>query len=224
MPEPQMPSFNEEIKDPIGDDNAGGEKKESESNNDSAGTDKDEKSKSDASKSDEGGTPKDDERFTKLTEGWREDLLENEKLRNENRIMKDKLSKTKNEDEDEEYEGLSDEERINKKMAKRETESKARQEEELEAVKRDIRFHERTDPVFKAHKQEILAIAEQINAKNVEQAIKVYLKIVQTAKEKAKGTTPVEKPKPKTAPKKTYDKKEDENKSFGDMFREGGVS
>jgi len=221
-----MPSFNEELPDDSGKDNAGGEEnKESETDNDPAGSEKGEKPSSpEAKKTPEEISKEFEDKEKKLTEGWREDRLEAERLRNENRLMRERMSKQKEAEDDEEYEGLSDEERINKKMAKREADKKAREEEELEAIKRDIRFHERTDPVFKANKERILAIAEKINAVSLEQAIKVFMEISQTAKD-TKGEMKVqEKPKPKPAPKKKYDKKADENKSFGDMFREGGIS
>jgi hypothetical protein len=218
MGEPQMPSFNEEIKDPAGDDNTEDAPK---TNNGTIGDGKGVMLSPSASNPDKGETPDDDERYKTLTEGWREDRLEAERLRNENRIIKDRLQKVKPEDE-EEYDGLSDEERINAKMAKREEERKSREAEELEAVRRDIRFHERTDPVFKENKDAILKIAERINAVNLEQAIKVFMEITQTVKV-TKGAP--EKPKPKAPPKRTIpNDKKDEDKSFGDLFREGGVS
>lgn len=222
-----MPSFidNEKLPDSTGTENAGNEEdKESDTNNDSAGNEKGEKPSSSEPKTLEEISKEFGEKEKKLIEGWREDRLEAERLRNENRLMRERLSKQKEaEDDDEEYEGLSDEERINRKMAKREAEKKAREEEELEAIKRDIRFHERTDPVFKANKEQILAIAEKINAINLEQAIKVFNEISQVVKNTKSEMKLREKPKPKLAPKKKYDRKADENKSFGDMFREGGI-
>lgn len=122
--------------------------------------------------------------FQEIIEGWKEDRValqasenENRTLRDENAQLKNKLARYESgedEGEDDEFAGLSREERerrIVEKHQKAETEKAERTRQE---VAREISFHERTDPEFRANKDAVLKLAASFNCTSLEQAMKFW--------------------------------------------------
>lgn len=176
-----------------------------------------------------------DQQFTELVEGWKEDRARLDTLAAENLELKDKLSKVRQPEEDEEFEGLTEREKVDRIIAKRDEEAKANEEKEKAEVEGEIRFYERTDPFFRDHKKEVIQVAADFNAKNLSQAIMI-LKNQYTAAGKATGNAQYDDKRKKDAAGlgggnaggrpaiRPYDPKTDGNKSYGDLYREGGMS
>ena len=173
--------------------------------------------------------------FTELVEGWKEDRARLDQLAAENLELKDKLSKIRQPEEDEEFEGLTEREKVDRIIAKRDEEAKAAETKEKAEVEGEIRFYERTDPFFRDHKKEVIQVAADFNAKNLSQAIMI-LKNQYTAAGKAIGNAKYDDKLKKNAAGqgggnaggspavKPYDPKTDARKSYGDMFRDGGFA
>lgn len=182
--------------------------------------------------------------FQEIINGWKEDRnalatseTENRTLRDENEQLKNRLSRyeSEGEEEDRELEGLSRQER-EKRIVERHEKQKAEADERTKTeVAREIAFHERTSPEFRANKQAILKIAASFNATSLEQATKIW-KAQFTAAERTKKAAEIEAARKRNAGGATpggnnngspaiqgYDPARDGNKSFRDIYREGGI-
>lgn len=170
------------------------------------------------------------EQYKKLAEGWKEDR---EYYQGEVKRLRAEATNPKLTDkEEEELEGLDEDERVEKKIEFREKRREAAKQAELEAVKREIRFYERTDQEFADNKREILKVAEQYDCPNLKQAILVWRGL---NADKAKKDAIINDERKKEADGKgggnangkttgkPFDPKTDGKKSFGDFYREGGV-
>lgn len=228
MNEPQMGFGEEYLPDPVKLDDDGKGPKDQDSSkeeNNQDGTPNEDKGKSDGEKSKD-DLPENDE----IVEGWREDRKKLTTLKEENRGLKSKLAKYEAEDED--YSDLSDEERVQKIIEKREKEKEKRLKEEDEEIKEEIRFFKRTDKFFKANEKEILKVAVDFNTSTLAQAIGIYKKI-QDRIEKASKIKKNDDKRQKNADGRSggdnngktpkiikYDPKVDSKKSISDIYHE----
>lgn len=171
-----------------------------------------------------------EERIKKLEEGWREDreYYQGEIKRHRQEASHPVLT----EKEKEELEDLDEDERVDKKIEFREKRQAALKKAEMEAVKSEVRFYERTSTEFAENKKEILKVAEQFNCQDLKQAILMWrgMNITKANKDAVyhdqrkkdadgragghAGGSPAVKP---------YDSATDGKKSFGDLYREAGV-
>jgi hypothetical protein len=174
--------------------------------------------------------------FQEIIDGWREDRQRLDALEIENRELKDKLSKGRTQqDEDEELEGLSESEKVNRIVERREKEKEEKEKAEKEEVEREVRFYERTDPFFKENKAKVIQIAADFNVKNLAQAIAIAKGQFQAAGNAA-GNQQYHDNRKRNAggmgggnaggsqQVKPYDPKADSGKSFGDFYREAGIT
>lgn len=171
-----------------------------------------------------------EERIKKLEEGWREDR---EYYQGEiKRHRQEASSPVLTQKEKEELEDLDEDERVDKKIEFREKRQAALKKAEMEAVKSEVRFYERTSTEFSENKKEILKVAEQFNCQDLKQAILMWrgMNITKANKDAVyhdqrkkdadgragghAGGSPAVKP---------YDSNTDGKKSFGDLYREAGV-
>jgi hypothetical protein len=241
MSEPQMPSFNDSPQDPV--EVAQQETIDEPNPVDNSELNQGEETPSETPEVPEEGqegetplpSPEPNQQFTEIIEGWREDRTKLDELVNKNRELEEKLSKFSQPEEDEEFEGLSEREKVDMVIAKREEEARTKEEAERAEVEGEIRFYERTDPFFSSNKAQVLKVAADFNAKNLAQAITILKSQFKAAgkavgdanynnnlKRNASGIggrnaggTPTYKP---------YDPKTDGVKSFGDLYRDGGFN
>jgi len=174
--------------------------------------------------------PVSDERYQKLVEGWREDR---EDMQSEINRLKDELRTVKpTDDEEETLFGLGEDDRIEKIIEMRESKKKELSELELKQAQSEIRFYERTDPEFADNKKEILKVAADHNCPNLQQAKLIWRGIRQDISNRDANYNDKRKYNAdgrsggKSAGNtqgRGYSPKFDSNKSFADMFREGGV-
>lgn len=183
--------------------------------------------------------------FQEIIAGWKEDrtLLanaetENRTLRDENEQLKNRLARYESGEEDEEdkeFEGLSRQEREKRIIERHEKKVAEEAEKTRTEVAREIAFHERTNPEFKANKAAILKIADSFNASSLEQATKIW-KAQFTAAERTKKAAEIEAARKREAAggtpgganngapaPKGYDPVRDASKSIRDIYREGGI-
>lgn len=170
------------------------------------------------------------EQVKKLEEAWNEDREyfqgEIKRLRSEER--KPKLTAK----EEEELEGLDEDERVEKLIEFRQKRKELADKAELEAVKSEIRFYERTSTEFAENKQAILKVARDYDCPGLKQAILIWrglnIKQQKTEQEinnqrkkegdgKGGGNSGGE------TKGKAYDRKEHGNKSFGQLYSERGL-
>lgn len=171
------------------------------------------------------------EQYQKLVDGWREDR---EDLQNEiATLKKDIRNPNRSAEEEAELDGLDEDERVEKLIEIRERKQKALEKAELKKASSEIRFYERTDKQFAENKAAILKVAQEYECTSLKQAIMVWRGL---DKDKSnKDATYHDKRKQSadgrsggksasgTLPMKPYDKKSDGTKSFGQLFKEGGV-
>lgn len=170
------------------------------------------------------------EQIQKLTEGWREDR---EEMQEEISRLKAELRTTKpTEQEEEELLGLDEEERIEKIIELRESKKSEIDAMELKQVQSEIRFFERTDPDFAENKKAILKVAADYDCRNLQQAKLIWRGLREDAekknadyndKRKASADGKAGGKSAGNTSGRGYSPKFDGNKSFADMFREGGV-
>lgn len=187
------------------------------------------KSGEQAAKKEESSTVS-EEQHQKLVEAWKEDR---EYFQADiKRLRAEVKSPEYTREEEAELEELTGIERDRKVVEFHKKREKAAEEAQLQAVKSEIRFYERTDKEFAENKKDILKVAQDYDCPNLKQAILVWRglntdKVKKDAqyhdnrkKEadgkaggKAGGTTAG----------KPYDPKTDGKKSFGDFYREAGL-
>lgn len=147
-----------------------------------------------------------------LKKAWEEDRSRLDKLEEENRELKLKLSTQNKEGED--LEGLTEEERVEKLLARREEEKAREKEASAEKEKREIRFLKTTDKFFVENEKEIMKLKRE-EGLTIQQAAKIVRKQSDLIA-KYQGNKPEKTKTPLApAPKKTA------GQSFGDMYREG---
>jgi hypothetical protein len=182
-------------------------------------------------KNGEGSSQVSDEQYKKLTEAWKEDreYFQDEIKRLRGEAKSPKLTSQ----EEEALEGLDENERVEKLIEFRQKRKEAAEKAELQAVKSEIRFYERTDKEFADNKQAILKVARDYDCKNLKQGILIWRGLQDR---KTQTETQLNDQRKKEADGrgggnaggrtagKPYDPKEDKNKSFGDFYREGGIS
>lgn len=161
---------------------------------------------------------KDSKQFDDIISGWKEDRETLAGVQKENSELKAKLSKLEEQESYEEYSDLSESERIDAIVKKRESETQQASELEKQQTQKEIQFYERTDTYFAQNKARVLDIAVKFNAQNLSQAIMI-----------AKGQDNVVKtPKAPAKPKPVFKNKETPKQtnpnSFGDMYRQGGIN
>lgn len=213
--EPIMPEFEDKLKDPEEVDNATNKGVEDDKTKGKADEMSDEPAKE----------------FDEIIEGWREDRKELIEAKKRLRELEDKKGSA--EDEDEELEGLTEREKLEKIVEKREAKIKAMEDAQLEEIRQEIRFHERTDKFFRDNKADILKMAEKIDAVNLDQAIRAYKIGKGVVEEKSNALN--DKLKKNAGGVKgggsggrsvniaPYDPKTESNMSFGDFYKKAGV-
>jgi hypothetical protein len=182
--------------------------------------------------------------FQEIINGWKEDRTalaasetENRTLRDQNEQLKNRLSRyeTSEDEGDRDFDGLSRQEQ-ERLIVERHEKQKAEAEERTKAeVAREIAFHERTDPEFRANKPAILKIAASFNATSLDQAKKIW-KAQFTASERTRKAAEIEAARKREAANgipggtdnskpviQGYNPQVDGNKSIRDMYREGGI-
>jgi hypothetical protein len=171
------------------------------------------------------------EQYDQLVEGWREDRDRYQKE------IKDLRQQAKSPDltpdQKKELEGLDEEEKVKKLVKIQRDKEEQLNKAEIESVKSEIRFYERTNPEFSKNKKSIIKVAKDYDCNNLNQAILIWKGLAgkkQTLDNKyhddrkknadggagGKGGGKVE--------VKSYNPKTDRKKSIGDLFREGGVN
>jgi hypothetical protein len=183
-----------------------------------------------------------DTQFNEIIEGWKEDRMalqtattENRALKDEVRDLKGRLARYENgESEEDEFEGLSPREREQKIIERHEKQKAEETMRMKDEVAKEISFHERTNPEFRANKDAILKIASDFNATNLEQATKIWKAQQAVAQKAAKAKEIDDKRKREAAGAnggtsggstvRPYDPTVDGKKSISDLYREGGVS
>lgn len=173
-----------------------------------------------------------EEQYNKLIEGWRE---EREELTSEVESLKKAMRSGKlTDDEEDELDGLDEDERVEKKIEIRQRKEKELEKAELARAKSEIRFYERTSKEFADNKAAILKTARDYECTTLKQAIAVWRGLDKDKSDKDKAYH--EKRKLEADGKnggkgangktevKPYDAKSDSNKSFGQLFKEGGVN
>lgn len=170
------------------------------------------------------------EQYDKLIEGWHEDR---ERYQGEiDRLRKGATSNKLTKEEEDELAELSEDERVDRKIEIRKKREEALDKAREDATKSEVRFYERTNQEFADNKRAILDVASEYDCKTLKQAILIWKGL---GKDKAKKNAqhhdkrkkdadgqPGGKSGGKTAVK-GYDPEKDGKKSFGDIFKEGGV-
>ena len=172
-----------------------------------------------------------EEQYNKLVEGWREDREEADK---EIATLRKELRTSKPSDDDEdELEGLDENERVEKLIELRESKKDDLEKAETRKMASEIRFFERTSKEFADNKSAILKTAKEYECTSLKQAVMVWRGLDKgkadrdaayhdKRKKEADGRDGGKGAFGKTEVR-PYDKKTEGNKSFGQMFREGGV-
>jgi len=176
--------------------------------------------------------------FQEIIDGWKEDRnalvvseRENQTLRDENAQLKTKLASLgEGEDEEtDEFEGLSRAEREAKIIERHEAKQREAAEKTAKEVADEIRFMERTNKEFRENKAAIIKIAQDFDAKDLEQATKIWRaqklsadRAVKAAKAEEErkataGTTPGGESNGGVQ-LKGYDSERDGNKSISDLL------
>lgn len=184
------------------------------------------------------------DQFKEIIEGWKEDrtLLattenENRTLRDENAQLKNKLARYEGEDDGDvdEYEGLTREQREAKIVEKHQQAETEKAEKLRQEVAKEISFHERTDPEFRANKVAVLKVAEAFKATSIEQAMKIWkaqqgvasraktAAATETARKQNAGATPGGADGGKPA-SKGYDPAVEGKMSIREIYAQGGIS
>jgi len=197
------------------------------------GESKADENKSDVQDGKKGETPTvTEEQYQKLVEGWREDREEAEREIAE--LKKVARSSKPNSKEEDELEGLDEDERVEKLIEIRQRREKELEKAELRKAQGEIRFYERTSKEFADNKTAILKTARDYDCATLKQAILVWRGLEKDKSYKDEVYNDARRRNAdgasggKGAYGKTqvthYNPKTDSNKSFGQMFREGGVN
>lgn len=173
-----------------------------------------------------------EEQYQKLVEGWREDREEAEKEIAD--LKKQARSSKPNRDEEDELDGLDEDERVEKLIEIRQRREKDLEKAELRKAQGEIRFYERTSKEFADNKTAILKVARDYECKNLKQASMIWrgLERDKSSKDEAYNDTRKRGADGKSGGNGAsgrsevtpYNHKTESNKSFGQMFREGGVN
>jgi hypothetical protein len=143
-----------------------------------------------------------------IKKGWEEDRERLDRLEEENKDLKIRLSAR---DGEEDMSQLTEDERVEKLLAKRELEKKQSQEHAEEKEKRELKYLRVTDKFFVENEKDILRLKKE-EGLTLSQSVKIFKKqqelIAKTLNK------PVEKATVKVIKKPTTG-------NFGDMYREG---
>jgi len=176
------------------------------------------------------GGEKPNQALDDVIEGWREDRIKLEETKRENAEYKAKMERFEKKEDDEEYEGLSEDERIERIIAKKEKQAEELKKARTAEVNEEIRFLERTDSFFRDNKEKVLKVAADFNATNLPQAIKILKaqmgsskKVEYDKKRKKEADGAPGGKSGKGSTKSEYNAEKDGKKSFGDLYRAGGV-
>lgn len=171
--------------------------------------------------SNSGADEQDDDPTDKIAKGWAEDRQKLETIEEENRRLKIQLSQRKgDEDDDDELDGMTEDERVEYLVNKKEREKQQQTTAQKEREKSELRFFRTTNRQFIANEKGILKFQKE-NGLDLKQATKLYM-AQQEAIKKAKGTgNTVNHQRNAQAPQgqRVYNKATDMGKSFGEFFR-----
>lgn len=145
-----------------------------------------------------------------LKKGWEEDRLRLEKLEEEHRDLKLRLSSREGE---EDLSGLTEDERVEKLLAKREAEKQQEAERAKTKEASEIKYLRITDKFFVDNEKEIMRLKKE-EGLTLSQSVKIFKK----QQELISKIKPVEQKKEINVIKK---KDDNSSKSFGQMYREG---
>lgn len=179
--------------------------------------------------------------FTDIINGWKEDRKTLTTLESENRAMKDELAQVKTRLSQYEGDGYEDTDKAEntqnlteQQIIERYEAQKAQAEEKrLSELKSELIIKRAEDPFFKAHEKECIEMAEAMGANNLDQAL-IAVKAKHASIEKAKQATIMEERRKQgasgqaggdatgKAPIKGYDPARDRDKTFAQLYREGG--
>jgi len=176
-------------------------------------------------------TTKVDEASNAMLEGWKGDRERLSTIEKENQEYRRKL--TKYEETDEDFLGLSEDERVNKMVERRESDKKAKDDREKAETDSEIQWHRSKDPYFKDNEKRILENAVAFNSGSLVDAIKITKQqdaLVQKTEgtqkyhdNRKKGADGAGKKQAGGTTSSTYDSKIDGNKSISQLYEEGGV-
>lgn len=166
-----------------------------------------------------------------MLEGWKGDRERLSSIEKENQEYREKLARYEEKDED--FLDLSEDERVNKMVERREADKKAKDDREKAETDSEIRWHRSKDPYFKDNEKRILKNAVAFNSSSLTDAIKIT-KQQDALTAKAEGTKNYHDSRKKQADgvggskaggkiTSGYDKKTDGNKSISQLYEEGGV-
>lgn len=166
-----------------------------------------------------------------MLSGWKDDRKRLSTTEKENQEMRTKLARYEEKDED--FLGLSEDERVDKMVERREADTKAKHEKEEQEVESEIRWHKAKDPFFGTNEKRIMANASGFNCKSLKDAIKITKQQDKLVKD-AKGTSKYKDNQQKNADgvggskaggkhTSSYNAKVDKNKSISQLYQEGGI-
>jgi hypothetical protein len=176
--------------------------------------------------------------FKEIIDGWKEDRSLLQASEKENQALRDELAQAKaklsslgegDDEEADEFEGLSRAEREAKIIEKHEAKQREAAEKTAKEVADEVRFMERTNKEFRENKAAIIKIAQDFDAKDLEQATKIWkaqklsadraVKAAKVEEERkaAAGTAPGGESQG-GAPVQGYDPQRDGDKSIKDLL------
>ena len=166
-----------------------------------------------------------------LLEGWGTDRDRNSELTKENIDLREKLARYEEEDED--FLGLSEKERVDKLVERREKERQLKEEREKAETDSEINWHRANDPYFQQNQERILKNAVAFNSSSLADAIKVTKNQDALTKQSSattkyndkrkKAATGAGKGKSGGTHVTDYDPKVDGDKSISQLYSEGGI-
>lgn len=160
-----------------------------------------------------------DDSTDKITQGWAEDRAKLEETQEENRRMKIQLAREKGDEEDEELDGMTEDERVDYLVKKKETAKNNDTVAKKEFNKSELRFFRTTNKDFVANEKGILKFQKE-NGLTLPQSTKLFMSQQEAIKKAkgGKGKAPITNLKSKEKVG-VYDRKKHQDKSISDMFR-----
>lgn len=162
-----------------------------------------------------------------VVSGWKSDRDRLSQIERENFELRKKLSTTDKSDDDDDEDGLSMDERVDKKLAQRLKDEEETKKFSIEQAEREAEFMRRVSPVFRKNEKSIIQIA--VDGKmNLSEATKVY-ETRNQAKSDAKEEIDKDRKKvasqgqasPSSGSAGKPATKSDKNKSVSELYREG---
>jgi primosomal protein N' len=161
------------------------------------------------------GNPVEKDPTEPIIKSWEEDRQKLDSLEEENKKLKIELSKYGRGEDDEKLDGMTEDERIDYLLKKKEEEKKAEEASKAEKEKRELRFLKIKDKYFVENEKEIVKLAKD-EGLTVKQALSIHQKQAEMIKKLKKS--PVV---PNNVPQEQPKQQGRHIRSFGEMYREG---